>query len=249
MWCFFDESYPREGGVTAVVACLMHDETVRHLDSVQFKAKKKYLGRDHARDLNKELKGSKLLSNQSFNMVTRYGFSKNHHVAQEILSECKKHSDKHPILVFGAAVYGAQDILKKTQQDKVSLPLADVLKRVSVAAAESSGSRRVTLVFDEQLAELDVAISLRRFISGMKIANVSHYPLVGVSHVSPGIQLADIGAYILGRRAVGDHRFRIWLEHLRGLEWHGKVDGYNRRGIQRWDYSASGRITVRKKWE
>jgi hypothetical protein len=105
------------------------------------------------------------------------------------------------------------------------------------------------VVFDEKAADRDVSISLRRYVSGVKLPNVSHYPLVGVSHVSPGIQLADIGAFILGRRAAGDKRFNTWLTLLRSLEWSGFVDGYERTGIQRWDMLDDGRFRVRKRWE
>jgi len=107
----------------------------------------------------------------------------------------------------------------------------------------------VNLVFDEKLADRDAAISIRRFVSGVELPNVSHYPLVGVSHVSPGIQLADIGAYILGRRAVGNKSFQVWLTRLRNLEWSGQVEGRGRMGIQRWDSLPGGQVKVRKKWE
>jgi hypothetical protein len=126
--------------------------------------------------------------------------------------------------------------------------LADILNKVSAAAEEFKDDWSVTLVFDEQLAELETAISIRRFVSGVKLPNVSHYPLMGVSHVSPGVQLADIGAYVIGRRAA-DPRFEKWLRMVRNLEWTGKVDGRNRPGIQRWDYSTDGKVTVRQKWE
>ncbi|MFN0053002.1 MAG: hypothetical protein ACKV0T_12520 [Planctomycetales bacterium] len=247
MWCFFDESYPDEGGVTTVVAVLLHARSLPHIDQVIYRAKRKYFGREHAKDLSLELKGQKLLSNYSFKMAQQYGSSKNHLVVQEVISELWKNVDEHPVYVFGAAVYGAKDILR--QPGKLSFPLVEILRRVSAAAGESGASVLVNLVFDEQLADLQVAISLRRFVSGVQLRNVSHYPLIGVSHVTPGIQLADIGAYILGRRAVGDLRFKAWLSQLRQLEWTGTINGYSRMGIQRWDAHPSGSVTVRKKWE
>ena len=224
----------------------MHNKSVPHLDQVLYRARKKYFGRDQAKDLHHELKGTNLLSRNSFNMVARHGYSKNHMVVREILSECRNDQAAHPVFVFGAAVYGAKDILK--QPGKLAFPLVEILKRVSVAAGECASDRNVDLVFDENLADRNVAISLRRFVSGVQLPNVSHYPLVGVSHVTPGIQLADIGAFILGRRAAGDDRFRFWLSQLRQLEWSGIVDGNSRMGIQRWDAHTDGRVTVRKKW-
>ena len=98
-------------------------------------------------------------------------------------------------------------------------------------------------------AKADLAISTRRFVSGVQLSNVSHYPLVAVSHVSPGVQLADIGAYILGRRAAGDHKFNVWIQRLRNLEWSGEVDGRNRMGIQRYQRLPNGEFKIRKRWE
>jgi hypothetical protein len=249
MWCFFDESYPDEGGVTSIICCLMKNETVAYLDRRIYLAKKKYWGEAQAKSLRTEIKGNKLFSNNSFKMAKKHGTSKNLLVAQEILADCFLNKDDHPIKVFGCAVYGAQDLLKKiNKENKLTIPIAEILKRVSVAAHEMDGNRRVNLVFDEQLSDLELAISTRRFVSGVGIENISHYPLIAVSHVSPGLQLADLGAYILGRRAAGDHRFHLWLSRLKQLEWKGKVNGLDRWGIQRWDISPTG-VTVRKKWE
>lgn len=248
MWCFFDESYPREGSVTSVVACLMRDKTVRHLDEAIYQAQKRAYGRDHARNLQREIKGKDLLSNYSFKMARKYNHSKNHQLVEDILKQCSNDFENHPIFVFGAAVYGAKDILKKMSETEVTFPIVDILRKVSAAATEISTGQSVNLVFDENLADRNSAISIRRFVSGVKLPNVSHYPFVGVSHVTPGIQLSDIGAYILGRRAVGDDRFKPWLSQLRNLEWKGEINGYQRLGIQRWDVHPDGRATVRKKW-
>ena len=245
---FFDESYPPEGGVTSVIACLMRNETVRELDQIIYRARRTHFGQKHARDLRCELKGKELLSSNSFRMAAKHGYSINHALVQEVLAECTEAQEEHNILVFGAAVYGAKDILKRVGEEKLAFPIVEVLRRVSTAAEELAAGRTVNLVFDEKLADRDAAIAIRRFVSGVKLPNVSHYPLVGVSHVSPGIQLADIGAYILGRRAAGDARFKVWLTRLRNLEWSGQVRGYNRMGIQRWDSLPDGRVRVRKTW-
>lgn len=173
----------------------------------------------------------------------------NHAVVNGVLGECANARRDHPIFVFGAVVYGAHDILKQVGLEKLNYPIVEVLRRISAAATDLASGRSVNLVFDEKLADRDVAISIRRFVSGVQLPNVSHYPLVGVSHVSPGIQLADVGAYILGRRAVGDRRFTPWLAKLRNLEWSGHVSGHSRMGIQRWDAMPDGHAKVRKRWE
>jgi len=249
MWCFFDESYPPEGDVGSVIACLMRNETVRRLDAILYRARRRHFGKEQARDLHHEIKGKALLSNNSFRMLERHGYSRNQELVKDILTDCAKLNEPHQMLVFGAAIYGATDILKRVHEERLAFPVVEILKRVSHAAREMGDDRSVNLVFDERLADKNVSISIRRFVSGVKLSNVSHYPLIGVSHVSPGIQLADIGAFILGRRAVGDRRFGVWLSRLRNLEWCGKVDGRERMGIQRWDSLPDGRVRVRRKWE
>jgi hypothetical protein len=249
MWCFFDESYPNEGGVTSIICCLMRTETVSELDRIMYAAQHRHLGKQHAKDLEREVKGTALLSNASFKMLKKYGHSTNQSVAQDILREVSLKESTHEILVFGAAVYGARDLLKNVGSAKLSFPLVEILKRVSVAGAAMEPQRKVHLVFDESLTDRRIAMSIRRFVAGVRLANVSPFPLVGVSHVSPGIQFADLGAFILGRRAVGDVRFKSWITRLRKMEWSGNVEGRHRLGIQRWDGDKHGRMTVRKKWE
>lgn len=249
MWCFFDESYPPEGGVSSITCCLMKSETVANLDRWIYRAKKKYWGEAQAKSLRNEVKGASLFSNYAFKMEEKYGASKNLLLAREVLAECVNESASDPIKFFGCAVYGGQDLLKAiNKENKLTFPIAEILERVSVAAQEMDTDRKVNLVFDEQLTDMELAISTRRFVSGVGIANISHYPLIAVSHVSPGLQLADLGAYILGRRAQGDLRFKIWLSRLKQLEWSGTIKGRERWGIQRWDITENG-VTVRKKWE
>ena len=112
-----------------------------------------------------------------------------------------------------------------------------------------NSDRSVTLVFDDQLADRNTSISIRRFVAGVNLPNVSHYPLIGVSHVSPGIQLADLGAFIIGRRAVGDMKFNVWLSRLREIEWNGDINGKPRRGIDRWTSLGDGTVSYRRNWE
>ena len=248
MWCFFDESYPPEGGVTSVFACLMEEATVRRLDQILYKARMDHYGPKHAKDLKRELKGSALLSKNTFRIKAASGYSKNHELTAQVLDECAK-SDP-PILVFGSAVYGASDLLKKLDGDRLMTPVRDILNKVSVAGKQLQPNGRVNLVFDEQLgAQTEIAMQIRQFVSGVKLSNVSHYPLVSVSNVSPGIQLADIGAFILGKRAAGSLNFQPWLTRLKKLEWKGLVDGRQRWGVQRYDKATDGTFQIREKWQ
>jgi hypothetical protein len=228
---------------------MMRTETIPRLDRILYAAQHRHFGSEQAKAMDREIKGSQLLANNSFKMLQKYGYSSNLEVAKDIFRDCSSLSDNHAVRIFGAAIWGEKDVLKKVHEGKLNFPLVELLKRVSAACKEMEPSRTVHLVFDESLADRDISISICRFIKGVGLGNVSHYPMNGVSHVTPGIQLADIGAYILGRRAVGDVRFKPWLSTLRNLEWTGIVDGRYRMGIQRWDSDGTATVRVRKYWE
>lgn len=252
MWCFFDESYPDgNSNVTALSACLMHFGSVPILDRILYTARKRHFGMANAKDLHAELKGNQLFSNNSFKMAAKFGSSTNLEAATTVFEKCMEHQKRHPILVFGAVAYGEKSILKQLGSKKLSKPVADILDKVSSAATQMSLRGTVNLVFDSQICgdEHNIAASVRRFVAGVRLSNVSPYPLVGVSHVSPGIQFADMCAYLLARTACGDTRLPPWYDRMCQLEWHGTVNGFNRNGIQAWEKRDGVGFVVKKNWK
>lgn len=250
MWCFFDESY--QANVTAIAACLMDDRTLRAVDRIMYSARRVHFDLEHAKDLTKELKGAQLLSNYTFRQVAQYGDNANQELAKAVLQGCHAASQLGSLKVFGAVVYGQQGVLTKLGKDRLARPVADLLDKISAAAASGPSRRRVSLVFDSQIcgAEPTIAAAVRRFVAGVRLPNVSHFPLVGVSHVCPGIQLADICAFVLGRKAIGDHRFDTWLQRVEQLVWSGTIGNYSRSGIQRWELDAAGeKLVVCPDWK
>ena len=250
MWCFLDESYPPEGGVTAIAGCLMQTRAVQRLDRELFVARRTHFGDEHARDLHRELKGKDLLSRQSFIRLARHGEQKNHAVASDVLDACVRIRGTHPIYVFGAVVYGAHDLLTTVTEKKLMKPLTHILNLVSSSAGMINPRDRVNLVFDEQLGtRADVAIRARQFIAGVELPNVSPYPLSAVSNVSPGIQLADLCAFILGRQAIGDRNFLPWMSKLRRLEWRGHVHRRGQHGLAIFQRNGDGQIVRISGWK
>jgi hypothetical protein len=226
----------------------MSEKTVRALDLILYNARKKFFGVEHARDLTLELKGKDLLSRSSFKMAKKNGTSTNHEIVRRILHKCIECQVQHPIFLFGATVFGETSTITNVGKNRLSAPLADILNKVSDAATRLNEKSVVHLVFDGQMcgAEPHIAASVRRFVSGVQLRNVSHYPLIGVSHVTPGIQLADIVAFILGRCAHDDPDFISWFEALQPLEWTGSIAGFQRRGFQKWEKDESGKTVIRR---
>lgn len=248
MWCFFDESHvDSDVNVTAISACLMGWPTIRDLDIAMYRARRKHFGEVNAQSLDKELKGGSLFASNSFKMVEKYNSSKNLDLATDLFDHCIKSRTQHPIHLFGAVVYGQSGILKHLDASRLSRPISDVLDKVSAAAQIIAPDEIVHLVFDSQICgdEHNIAGCVRRFVFGVKLHNVSHFPLVGISHVSPGIQLADICAHLLGRHAKEDDRIKPWYDKMMQMQWEGWVNEFKRRGVQSWEKNSSGEFVVR----
>jgi hypothetical protein len=250
MWCFLDESIPDEGGATVIAGCLMQTRTIRRLDRELFVIRRDRFGDAHARDLTKEIKGQTLLSKQSFKMADRHGQSINHNVAADIFNVCTRMRGRHPIHIVGSVVYGTERLLTEATGPRLQRPLTHILNAISDAACRINPNDRVNLVFDEQLGiRAGIAARARQFISGVDLPNVSHFPLSAVSHVTPGLQLADLCAYILGRQAMGDARFGVWMSRVRGHVWVGRNgNGFRRSGIAIFEQLPSGEIARRPCW-
>lgn len=227
----------------------MKDETARRLRRVLYGFRRKYYGVENARDLRRELKGNELLSRQSFRLARKLrAMPNNHAVVREIFAWSERQSEEHPILAFGSVVYGPDPHLRVMEPRRLDLPFRDLIEKVSCAAAPYK-RRRVHLVFDQRFgADNSIAIGIQNFLSGMRVANIYPFPLFGVSHVMPGLQIADIVSHILGRRAVGDQRIMPWWRHLLKLQWKGKVREYDRWGFQRYNALADGTFRIRRQW-
>ena len=65
----------------------------------------------------------------------------------------------------------------------------------------------------------------------------------------PGIQFADICAFVLRRRADGDSRFEPWVDRLKAFEWKGRVNGFPSYGIRRWHENDKGKLVVCHEWK
>jgi len=169
VWCFFDESYhPENGGITAIAGCLVGEHSVKGLDIVLYQARRKHFGREHARDLTKELKGNALLSKGSFDRLAKFGDSRNHELTRQIFRDCITFRHKHPLWLFGSIVHGTLGVLTRLGADRLNSPFADMIDKVSACASVHSPRSRVNLVFDSQICgqEPKIAAAVRRFVCG-----------------------------------------------------------------------------------
>jgi Protein of unknown function (DUF3800) len=216
-WCFIDESWQEGGpehiGVLGAVVCswTAHEALSREM----FRVRRKYYGEDHARDHTRELKGKELLSNGTFKLAAQLGHSKNHWIAREIL----EFAHQAGLKIAAGSVYGAtQPPLLSPDPKQLAVPFRELCHRLLAHLPDHAHGH---LVFDQRLgAQEGISIAIHNYLAGIKNPplRLRSLPLVAVSNVCAGLQLADIVAFIVARYSAGDDRFIPWYRLVSRLQ-------------------------------
>lgn len=243
-WCYIDESW-RDGphekiGVLAATVGTASD--FEKLDRAMYRARRKYLGDEHAKDRKSELKGTKLLAQNSFRMQERHGHSKNLWLVREVLEAAKANSIRY----IGVTVYGSkQPSLLAPKAKDLARPFRELCLRLKAAIPRRE---KGIMVFDQRVgAQEDISIAISNYLSGMPDNRALHsHPLVGVSNVHAGLQLADLAAFILGKWAEGDNRFQPFYKYLTASQMEGLSNRKTKlHGLVRLQHEENERFTVR----
>lgn len=259
MWFFVDESWgpdnitPAYGVLSAV---LMESSGLPTLERFLFQVRKKYYGKDHARDYKKDIKGKELLSNQMVKLWnTIKTMPNNISLAKELLMFSAHNEDVY-FKTFASVVYSSNarhpDLLSPDPK-RLSTPFRVLIENASKAAHERDPNAVVKLVFDQRLGSQEgLAIAMKHFIAGIGLANIHPYPYFAVSNVCPGVQCADVFAYIISKKVqqVGELEsfYRLW----RTLQWQSpEGERPQKFGLNRWDEKNTHGVrsyTVRRGW-
>jgi hypothetical protein len=205
MWFFVDESWsadtcnPKFGVLLGV---LIKDEELHKLDKFLFHIRKKYYGSAQAKNRNNELKGKQLLNKY---ILKQYEpgqpIPQNMCIVKEMLS--------YPLSniylkIFASTVFSmtkSHPALLSPNPRLLSDPFMRLIENVSMAAKEDAPGRKVTLVFDQRMGvQKDNAIAIYNYVAGLRLANIEIFPYFAVSNVSPGVQFADVMAYLLAKK-------------------------------------------------
>lgn len=244
MLCFIDESWQdaKNEHVGTLAAAIGGKPDFDELAQLLYRLRKKYYGEENARDLRSELKGLNLFSNQSFKLHAA-GYSKNLSLAREIVEWLSTSN----IRLVGICVYGdSRPTLLSPNLKALSTPFRELCVRISShIPAHATGQ----LIFDQRLgAQEDISIAVFNYLAGIREnQRLDPHPLIGVSNVWPGLQLADIIAHILGRYAAGDNRFAFYHKKIIQVQTDGK-DHYNKRvfGFLRLQWKGDDDFAIRK---
>jgi len=239
-WCFIDESWhetPNEHiGVLAAVVCSWstHESLAREI----YRVRRRYYDEEQARDKTRELKGKDLFSRNSFEHQKR-GYSKNLTIARELL-QFTRQTD---IRVAATAVYckEARPALMSPEPKKLAPPFRELCKRLIAHLPDESHS---VLVSDQRLNAQDgISIAIHNYLAGLQneqhLSRMRNLPLIAISNVCAGLQMADIVAYIVGRYAAGDNRIAPWYRLIAGMQIHA-TDQHERpiHGFLRLQYDS-----------
>jgi hypothetical protein len=246
MWCYVDESWQKnEEEHLGVLAAIVGPEAVfEKLDRQLFCIRRKYYGDEHARDMTRELKGSALLSNNSFKMLKEHKYSKNLAIVHEVFSWVALHASE--LKLIGISVYGdKRPPLLAPDPKMLSRPFKELCSRVMVMIPKG---KRGQMVLDQRVsAQESIAISVVNYLAGMQTEHrLRKCPLMGVSNTVGGLQLADLCAYVLGKYNAGDDRFLRYYKMLNKFQSHTTVDGHPAHGLVRLQWDGESGYTIRR---
>jgi len=245
MWCYVDESWQRNDTEhLGVLAAILGPEAVfEKLDRQLFAMRRKYYGEEHARDMTRELKGTSLLSNNSFKMEALHGYSKNLAIVHEVFSWVALHAPE--LKLIGISVYGdKRPPLLAPDPKKLSRPFKELCTRILSGIPKG---KRCQLVLDQRVsAQEGIAVAVVNYLAGMQTNHrLRKCPLMGVSNTVGGLQLADMAAYVLGKYNSGDERFLRYYRMLNKFQFHTKVQGRELHGFVRLQWDGGKTYTIR----
>ncbi len=246
MWCYVDESWQKNGDEhLGVLAAILGPEAVfERLDRQLFILRRKYYGEEHARDMTRELKGTALLSNNSFKMQEIHDYSKNLTIVHEVFSWVELHAPE--LKLISISVYGdKKPPLLSTDPKKLARPFKELCTRI---LAGTPKGKRCQLVFDQRVsAQEGIAIAVVNYLAGMQVDHhLRKSPLMGVSNTIGGLQLADLAAYVLGKYNSGDERFLRYYRMLNKFQLHAKVNKRELHGFVRLQWDGQEIYSARK---
>jgi len=248
MWCFFDETWIEhtkipDFKVGVFAGILTEEDFLPKLERLLYGVRRKYFGAENAKNPSYELRGSDLLSNNSFRLEQKYGYSRNLSIVREIISYLQS-EDEHYIRFFASAVYGRNPRLLCPEPKNIPWPYRTLCLNISRAVAEYAPERRAVAIYDQRFqAETGIAIAMKAFIQGLGLPNLHPVPYFGVSHATPGLQVADILTHIVGKQWAKNRNFQLFYDQVKQLQW-TKTEGVRTiYGVNTWYEADDGRYT------
>ena len=251
-WMFVDESWPlgQVKSVGVLGAVVMTEEALDRYDRFLYSQTRKYLGEAVAKHPHKEMKGQDLLSRPTLRRARARVHRAECHVwlARELLAWCKREHEDNQIFSLASTVYESKPSLLCQDPKRLDVYFKSLCVNASAACQTHWGAREVKLVFDQRLqAQQTLSVGVRRYVDALNLPNVFRFPLLGVSHAVPGLQLADLVVYVIGQKSVEQaHKdYADWYSRVRAFQWQAEGKG----APHRYGFNIFKRTGRRYRWQ
>jgi Protein of unknown function (DUF3800) len=169
-----------------------------------------------------ELKGKHLLSNFAFKLEASGTKSHNLNLAREILAYLETLGTRF----FASIVFTKKEIdLACDEETKLERPFLFLFERIDLFMKENHPGLMAKLIFDDRGLQTNAKLSksvsnfFHRSGTGQSFDTIIKVPFFAISSENMGIQMADIGAHILGARFTGDQKKAEFFKKLKSLEF------------------------------
>jgi len=227
MLFFIDESWQTtfdkrfKIGVLSAIHLKSHDFNMCSSDI--FNLKLKHLGYG---SVNTELKGNELLKNYFFKLEKR-GIRSN---ALNLVRDLLDYIHGCRIQFFASVVMSQQEIdLACGNANQLERPFFFLFERIDLFMKENYPGLMAKLIFDDRGVQSNERISksvsnfFHKSKTGQAFDTIIKVPFFAISSENIGIQMADIGAYIVGARFTGDKRRIEFFKKIKELEFVSKL--------------------------
>jgi hypothetical protein len=223
MLVFIDESWQtniagnRVASLAAVaVPAEKHNELARRV----FNMKKKHFG--VAEMTEAELKGDKLFKKYAFRCRERFGYSRNLSCVEDMFSLCRELG----LLSFATITSNPKHMSLTTGTKRLlTTPYSYLMERIDRCMAERLPGRMANVLFDSRGLGTDepLAVAFSNFLFrspvGQQHTRILATPFFVVSRLTPGIQIADVFAYVAAQVLDGRPECQPYYQRLQDLQW------------------------------
>jgi len=223
MLFFIDESWQStcnkkyKAGVLSAIQIKSHD--FNECSSYIYALKIKHLGTKYS---NTEIKGKELLKNYLFKLESQGIESKGLNFVRDTLNYMKVLG----IRCFASIVFSEEEIdLACADVHQLERPFRFLFERIDMFMKENYPGLMAKLIFDDRGLQFNTELSksISNFFhksgAGQSFDTIIKVPFFAMSSENIGVQMADIGAYILGSRFTGDKKKIEFFRKLKELEF------------------------------
>ncbi len=223
MLVFVDESWQTNTKgikVASLAGVAMPEETYNEFARRIFNIKRHRF--EIAEMTEAELKGDSLLKRFAFKCREKYGYSRNLSCVEDVFQLCTELGH----LAFATITAHPRHMtLTAGTQRLLTTPYSYLMERIDRCMMERFPGRMAKILFDSRGLGTDepLAVAFSNFLFrssvGQQYARILATPFFVVSRLTPGIQVADVFAYIAAQVLDGRSECQPYYQRLQDLQW------------------------------